>query len=112
MPESDERIGAKSGNHLLAEYLVEMGITEHRRDIDGKIEQQSLHHLGLVENPVLKRADCRESFSVHPFPQAPPYRCVGVLPEVEAVLPVYPLEEQVYFDLLQLGTVLWRRSRR
>ena len=86
MPDSNERIRAKQRDHLLAERHVEAWIPEHRRHVDGEIEQQLLHHFRLVEHSFLQRAYVAESLFLNALPEPASNRRIGVGPEVEPVV--------------------------
>ena len=45
VPDAHERIGAQQRHDLLPEGEVEGRVAEHRRGVDGEVEQQPLHRL-------------------------------------------------------------------
>src|SRR5439155_12239264 len=90
---------------------IEAGIPEHCRHVDGQVEEQALHHLGVVEHPRLQLRDRAQPFRLDPLPQPPADRGIGVGSKVESVVPENALKEQLDLEPLEIGVVGNRRAR-
>ena len=87
---------------MLPQRDVERRVAEHRRDVDRQVEQEPLHHLGLVQHPCEQAGDRLLALCVHAAPDAPLQRGRRVLAEVEAVLVEDAVEEQLELDRLEV----------
>src|SRR4051812_15461244 len=103
MPDPDEWVGPQQGDDVFTERGVEGRIPEHRRHVDGEIQKQLLHHLGLVKDPLLQRAHARKPFLLDSLPQPATDRCVCVSAEIEAVVAEDSLQQQLDLDSLEIG---------
>ena len=70
-PDARERIGAQQRHDLLAEREVEGRVAEHRGDVDREVEQQPLHHGGVVQDPLLQARDVAEPLDADAAPEPP-----------------------------------------
>src|SRR6266850_2255302 len=61
----------------------------------------------VVEQLVLEGRDCGEALRVDSAPDTPPERRGRVLPEVEAVLPKHPCQQEGELDLLEVVAGRW-----
>src|SRR5688572_3051161 len=93
VPDPDEGIRAHERHDLLPDRHVERRIAKHRGDVDGQVQQELLHHCGLMQYTLLQRRDRLEPFGLDPTPEAATDRRIGVRPKVEAVLSEDRLEE-------------------
>ena len=107
VPDADEGIRAQQRHDLLAEREVEGRVAEHRRGVDGEVEQQPLHarRSRAALSPAAPEM-VRQPLGVDALPDPPAQRRQRVVAEVEAVVLVDPLGEQVDLDPLEIALLL------
>jgi hypothetical protein len=101
-PDARERIRAEQRHDVVAKRDVERRVAEHRGDVDGKVEQQPLHHVGVMKDALDQRGDGLEPLGQHAAPHPSLERRRRVLAKVESVLAVDGLEKQLELERLEI----------